>query len=236
MEKFTITDKGKELQAKLISETETAAFTRLEISDYAYKTDDAEKLSSLKGVRQSVYISSVRRTDATMVEVIAAVDNRGVTSEYAIRTAGLYAQDSKGKEVLFGISVAGDHPDFMKPYADGALSEFVFRINVRVGNADNVTLEVNPQAYVTVEQFEEHIHDTVYDEDGVHGLRCMDGKLQGKNPEGNWDKISGGGGIYVGITAPDDTDLIWIDTSIGGVAKYYDLETQEWKMVLSVWA
>lgn len=42
------------------------------------------------------------------------------------------------------------------------------------------------------------------------------------------------GGNHIGPEAPENVNKIWIDTSVGGVAKYYDGET--WTPVLSVWS
>lgn len=43
----------------------------------------------------------------------------------------------------------------------------------------------------------------------------------------------GGSGIVVSNTAPSDTKVLWIDTSIGGVSKYYN--GTEWVPTLAVW-
>lgn len=39
----------------------------------------------------------------------------------------------------------------------------------------------------------------------------------------------------VASTAPVNTSLLWIDTSTGGVIKYYDAASGAWKATLSVW-
>lgn len=44
---------------------------------------------------------------------------------------------------------------------------------------------------------------------------------------------SSGGGLYVGPIEPPFTSVLWIDTSIGGVAKYYN--GTKWVPIKSVW-
>ena len=44
---------------------------------------------------------------------------------------------------------------------------------------------------------------------------------------------SGGGGVVVSSTAPTDTKVLWIDTGMGGVAKYHN--GTEWVAILAVW-
>ena len=46
---------------------------------------------------------------------------------------------------------------------------------------------------------------------------------------------SGGGGFVAQDAAPSDTGLLWIDTSIGGVIKYYSTAESAWVAVLSIW-
>lgn len=44
--------------------------------------------------------------------------------------------------------------------------------------------------------------------------------------------------LYIGSSAPTDTQILWIDISKGhdkGVAKYYDQTAKAWKNVLAVW-
>lgn len=43
-------------------------------------------------------------------------------------------------------------------------------------------------------------------------------------------------GYYAGDVAPDNTDLLWLDTGIGGVLKYYDSSASSWKAVAAVWS
>lgn len=42
-------------------------------------------------------------------------------------------------------------------------------------------------------------------------------------------------GFAAGTTAPEDTGLLWIDTTAGGVLKYHDAASNTWKAVKAVW-
>ena len=46
---------------------------------------------------------------------------------------------------------------------------------------------------------------------------------------------AGGGGHVVSASPPSSSDLLWIDTIMGGVVKYYDSTSKSWKAVNSVW-
>ena len=43
------------------------------------------------------------------------------------------------------------------------------------------------------------------------------------------------GTYVVSDTTPSKTNVLWIDTSKGGVLKYYDESSKIWKSVYSVW-
>ncbi len=42
-------------------------------------------------------------------------------------------------------------------------------------------------------------------------------------------------GVLASASAPANTNLLWIDTSKGGIAKYYDTSSKTWKPTAAVW-
>ncbi|SDF29990.1 hypothetical protein [Eubacterium pyruvativorans] len=49
------------------------------------------------------------------------------------------------------------------------------------------------------------------------------------------EMIGGAGGVIVSAEAPSKTNVLWIDTGNGGIAKYYDTSSKAWTTVKSVW-
>lgn len=43
------------------------------------------------------------------------------------------------------------------------------------------------------------------------------------------------GGVHVGGSPPENASITWIDTSSGGIYKYYDETSEIWKPVKAVW-
>lgn len=70
-----------------------------------------------------------------------------------------------------------------------------------------------------------------------NGLVRYHNKIMAKLNEIN-EKIEalqgGGAGIVVSNTAPEDTNVLWIDTGNGGIAKYYDTSSSAWITVKAV--
>jgi hypothetical protein len=203
MQNLIITNSGEELTAKLIAGTTTAAFTKIAASDYDYSGIELKSLVELNDVRQTVQISSVTRTDVTMIEVLAAMDNSELTAGYYTRALGVYAEDGDGNEILFGVSVELENPSYLPPFSGKTISSITYRLNIKVDNSEQVKIELNPGAYPTMEQLEAvqvvidtHVLSKIYDENGVHGLRYYNDEFQVMNESGEWVDIeTGGGGI-----------------------------------------
>lgn len=203
MQNLVITNSGEELTAKLIAGTTTAAFTKISASDYDYSGVDLKSLAQLNDVRQTAIISSVTRTDLTMIEVLGAMDNSELTTGYYTRALGVYAEDAEGNEVLFAVSVETENPSYLPPFSGKTISSITYRMNIKVDNSEQVKIELLPGAYPTIEQLdgvqkviELHTSETVFGEVGVHGLRYHNDTFQVMNESGEWvDAETGGGGI-----------------------------------------
>lgn len=201
MNDLVITNKGQELIAKMIAGTSTATFTKVETSSHDYSGETLENLTSLVDVEQSSLVSKTTRTDTTLVEVLAAFDNKEVSTGYYVKAIGLYAKDSDENEILYAVAT-DDNPDYMPEYGGKTVSGISYRLNTKVDKSSQVTIEVNPAATPTIEQVDAidvkvdtHTSVNVYGETGVHGFRYYNETLQVKNDEGEWVDIESGGGI-----------------------------------------
>ena len=211
MQNLVITNSGQELMSKLIAGTTTATFTKIAGSDHDYSDVSLEGVTELEDVKQTALISKVSRTDLTLVEVLAALDNSSLTEGYYVRALGLYAKDGDGTEILYAISIEPTAPDYLPAFSGKTVSSITYRLITKVDNSEQVTLEVNPGAFPTIEQvdniqrmIETHIETGVYGETGVHGFRYYNDTLQVQNSEGEWVDIESGGG---GIAPSNVSDL-----------------------------
>jgi len=155
MQNFTITSGGQELIAKMIAGTSTCTFTRLCTSEHDY-TDvaDLSTLTALEDIKQSVLISSISRTDTTLVNLTTQVNNAELTKGYYIRAVGLYAKDIENNEILYAVSIETGIADYLPPFGGKTIRSITYKMNIRVDNSEQVTLEVNPASIPTMEQVE----------------------------------------------------------------------------------
>lgn len=197
MQDLIITNKGQELISKMIAGTSTATFTRIETSDYDYSTETLETLTELYDVKQSALISKVTRTDKTIVEVLAALNNSDLDTGYYVKALGLYAKGIDDIEILYAVSIDTVNPDYMPAFAGKTVSGISFRLNTKVDNASQVILEINPAAVPTIEQIKEiqvtlatHVNKSINSEEGIHGLRYYNKTLQIYDEKERWTDIA----------------------------------------------
>lgn len=208
MENFIITNKGKELQARMVAGDTTAKFIHISTSAHDYSGENLEKLTELADIKQTALVSSVVRKETTLVSVIASVENSSLTDGYYVKALGLYAEDDEGNEVLFAVSTSSDYPDYMPPFSGSAVSSVTYEMNIKVDTAEHIVIEVNPAAAPTVKEVEEiadaktsnHAGNKVCSEKGIHGLRYQDGKFNVQDVDGNWEEIPGSGQITDAVT------------------------------------
>lgn len=147
--RIIITKRGQALMAKLMSGRATLEFTKIGVSSTPYNDSQLENLTSLSNVKQEAQISNVTRNNDASVQVEGSVENTELTQGYYMETLGLYAKDPDEGEILYAVSNA-QVSSYMPPFNNRTPSGAFFKLNVTIGNADNVTLQVDPAAVATV--------------------------------------------------------------------------------------
>ena len=150
MQDFMITRKGEELIARMIAGTDSCTFTKAVTSDHKYM--NAEDISSLEDIRQTIPLSGIIINDGDTVKVTALLSNKEQEQGYNVRALGLYACDSSENEILYAVSIEPDNPDYMPAFAGKTLSTISYIMNIRVGRSERVKLNVDTGAIPTVEQ------------------------------------------------------------------------------------
>lgn len=161
MQDFTITNAGKQLMARMIAGSTTANFTRVAASDHDYSGADLEALTDLQGIKQEVFPSDLAVEDATSIRVVAVFDNSALAQRYYVRAVGLYAAEADGTETLYAVSICDDgNPDSLPAFGGKTVYSLTYDMYIRVDSTDQMTLELNPLAYVTAETLMRMINET----------------------------------------------------------------------------
>ena len=147
--KVVITKKGQALMAKLMSGSGKVEFTEIRVSETAYSESQLENLTALTNIKQTTPVSKVTRTNDVAVQVEGAVSNESLTVGYYMRTIGLFAKDPQDGIILYAVTTA-QQAGYMPPFNGKTTSGAHFKIVTTIGNASNVTIQVDPAAVATI--------------------------------------------------------------------------------------
>ena len=112
-----------------------------------------------------------------------------MTVGYPMNTLGLFAVDPDEGEILYAACAETSGYCYMPPYNGITVSGAYIRLITTVGNADNVTLEVNPAATATfadVQRLQKQIDELAAKPTGVP--------------------------LIIGATEPDVAPVLWFNT------------------------
>ncbi len=148
--RLVITGKGQALLAKMIAEGCNIAFTKVSASSAEYTDAQLEELTELSEIRQTSLISKVTRTNEVAIRVEVAFTNTELAEGYYMRALGLYAEDPDEGEILYAVTREVSGNCYMPVYNGVTVSGAYVQLVTTVGNAENVTLEVDSGAYATM--------------------------------------------------------------------------------------
>lgn len=175
--KLVITQNGQALMAKMIAGTGNIEFTKICASSTQYTESQLSALTTLSNVKQTTLVSKVTRTNEVAIKVEGAYTNAELTTGYYMRTLGLYAVDPDKGEILYAVAIETSGNCHMPPYNGVTVTAAYIQLYTTVGNADNVSLEVNPGAYATIgdiQALETEIADLKsfvgYTDDDIYGV------------------------------------------------------------------
>ena len=175
--KLVITNYGQELLAKMIAGSGNIDFTKVSASSTTYTEAQLASLTSLSNIKQTSLISKVTRTNNVAIKVEAAFSNASLTTGYYMRTLGLYAIDPDRGEILYAAVIETSGNCYIPPYNGVTVTGAYIQMISTVGNADNVSLAVDPGAFATigdVQELESEIADLKafvgYTDDGIYGV------------------------------------------------------------------
>ena len=148
--RLVITNDGQALMAKMIAGSGNIDFTKMCSSSTQYQENQLQDLTAISNIKQTTLVSKVSRTNNVAIKVEAAFSNADITTGYYMRTLGLYAVDPDKGEILYAACIETTNNCYMPPYNGVTVSAAYIQAYTTVGNAESVSLEVNPGAYATI--------------------------------------------------------------------------------------
>ena len=188
--KITTTLAGNNMLVESINQKMPLIFTRVALGDGAVPDNESiELLTDLKHKICDNGVESVKKKGNGEIDVVATISNSRLTTGFYARELGVFAKvGENGTEKLFAYTNAGSQASYTT--SGTSLDEKLITITFYVGNAENVTINLNSQIYVTKEMV-----------DGVKN--SLEGQLNAHKSDPNAHNLSryaGGTPIPTGIS------------------------------------
>lgn len=145
-----VTTAGLNMIASAIAAQDAVTFTAVEASSEALAPGvNLESLVSLNDVEQTVTPTNVGVYNGNIIQLIANFENSTVAADYSMETLGVWAQQGSQTPILFAV-IKAITPDVMPEASPIAPTSVLFRIQMTVTNADQVTVQVVAAGAATV--------------------------------------------------------------------------------------
>lgn len=170
-----ITKKGHALMAKLSANVATMKFTKVCSSDFDYSNlnnSELEQVIIFKNLKQTVLPDLITVVNTATVKVSATITNTNLSEGYYLRTIGLFALDPDDGEILYSITPTTE-ADYMAADNGITKSGISLELLTTISNSENVSLEVDPNAMISAETFNNVVGNVSDLENG--GTNLVDG-------------------------------------------------------------
>ena len=173
----------------------TINYTRVKLGAGSVDIADLEAQVDVTNYVKDFQIIRTETSGATSI-VTVRLNNNGITQPTLISQMGLFAQVNDGPEVLLVIFQT-DTPSTAPTPEQQPGWIFEAGLNVIISNVANVTANIDWSAFATIEDIaiatenlapKSHIADLIKTENGVHGIRYYNNKLQAFNGL-DWEDI-----------------------------------------------
>lgn len=153
------TDEGKALQAKAQAGT-ALKFTKMQLGDGELGSQAIAAMTGLINPLITVGISGVKAGN-NYATVKSNFSNSGLTTGFFWREIGVFAADpekpnDRNSDILYCYANAGSLAEYI-PAAGSEIIEKIISIPCIIGDAENVSAEIESGIYATKEELKEHI-------------------------------------------------------------------------------
>lgn len=188
---FIVTDTGRKLLAKAVTDKEKFTISSIKTSSHDYQQTDLQSLTKLVDIVQSFPLSSADTIDETTAKLQFNITNVGLGTSYTLETLGIYASYNDS-ETLFAVCTA-NNPDVMNAGQEGALiRNILVTVYIKTANASSIDIAVAMDTYVTKEMLDQAIRNAL---DRAHPVGSVYLQIGGMDPAtafgGTWKKIEG---------------------------------------------
>lgn len=154
--KILITITGLELISEANARGKALIFSKVVLGDGEIGDDSIQLLTAVKKPKMELPVTGGENIGSGQFQIRAVCSNENLEDGFFAREVGVYAKiDESGAEKLIAYTNGGNYVDYI-PDKNTPIDSQIFKIDVIVGNAENLKVQVKDETYLTKSELEKH--------------------------------------------------------------------------------
>lgn len=154
--KILMTTQGLSLISEANATGQTLIFSKVLLGDGNLEGDSIRSLTQLKGPKLELAVTGGTNLGSGQFQIRAVCSNASLDAGFFAREVGVYAKvGATGVEKLIAYTNGGNFVDYI-PDKSVPIDSQIFKIDIVVGDTENVTLQVKDETYLIKAEMDEH--------------------------------------------------------------------------------
>ena len=154
--KILMTTQGLSLISEANATGQALTFSKVLLGDGNLEGDSIQSLTQLKGPKLELAVTGGINLGSGQFQIRAVCSNASLDAGFFAREVGVYAKvGATGVEKLIAYTNGGNFVDYI-PDKSVPIDSQIFKIDIVVGDTENVTVQVKDETYLIKAEMDEH--------------------------------------------------------------------------------
>lgn len=154
--KILMTTQGLSLISEANATGQALTFSKVLLGDGNLEGDSIRSLTQLKGPKLELAVTGGTNLGSGQFQIRAVCSNASLDTGFFAREVGVYAKvGATGVEKLIAYTNGGNFVDYI-PDKSVPIDSQIFKIDIVVGDTENVTVQVKDETYLIKAEMDEH--------------------------------------------------------------------------------
>lgn len=154
--KILMTITGLELISEANARGQALIFSKVVLGDGEIGDDSIRLLTAVKKPKMELPVTGGENIGSGQFQIRAVCSNENLEEGFFAREVGVYAKiGESGVEKLIAYTNGGNYVDYI-PDKNTPIDSQIFKIDIIVGNAENLKVQVKDETYLTKSELEKH--------------------------------------------------------------------------------
>lgn len=154
--KILMTTQGLSLISEANATGQALTFSKVLLGDGNLEGDSIQSLTQLKGPKLELAVTGGTNLGSGQFQIRAVCSNASLDAGFFAREVGVYAKvGATGVEKLIAYTNGGNFVDYI-PDKSVPIDSQIFKIDIVVGDTENLTVQVKDETYLIKAEMDEH--------------------------------------------------------------------------------